>query len=214
MKLLKVYDILLSTSGPQNWWPMDGGFSPKEWEVCIGAILTQNTSWNNVKKALDNLKKENIVSLEKTLGTNEKKIAELIRPSGYYNQKAKKLKGFAEFVKTFGNVNNFLKNIERDQLLKVNGIGPETADSILLYAAGKASFVIDAYTKRIFSRMGMTGKEIGYEELRKFFEQNLPRDSRIYNEYHALIVDLGKKVCKPKPLCEKCPLGRKCKKII
>ncbi len=214
MNLQDIHDTLLSAFGPQNWWPMDGGFDPKEWEVCIGAILTQNTNWKNVEKALDNLKKEGITSLEKMIGTNERKLAGLIKPSGYYNQKAKRLKEFSKIVNGYGGVKIFLEKIERDELLGMKGIGPETADSILLYAAGKPYFVIDAYTKRILSRMGTVKKEMCYEELREFFETNLQKDARLYNEYHALIVELGKNICKPKPVCKECPLERKCRKMI
>ena len=214
MNLQEIYKILLKTFGKQEWWPMDGGFVPREWEVCIGAILTQNTNWQNVERALENLKRDKITNLERLLEINENKLAGLIRPSGYYNQKAKKLKAFSENVKKKGSVKNFLKNIKRNELLSMKGIGPETADSILLYAAGKPSFVIDSYTKRIFTRMGIVKKGIDYEELREFFERNLPRDVRIYNEYHALIVEMGKNICKPKPLCGKCPLEGKCRKLI
>ncbi len=212
MRIIEVYRKLLNHFGPQEWWPMEGGFVPKEWEVCIGAILTQNTSWKNVERALENLKREKITDLEKLLEMNENKLAELIRPSGYYNQKAVKLRGFANFVKGYGGVNNFLKKIERDLLLKVNGIGPETADSILLYAAGRPLFVADTYTRRIFSRMGLFGKDIGYEKIRGFFEKRIPGDIGIYKEFHALIVELGKDVCRPRPLCGECPLEGFCKK--
>ncbi len=213
MKLTEVCETLLSKFGPQGWWPMDGGFSPREWEVCLGAILTQNTSWKNVEKALENLKRKKITSLEKLLGTDEKRLAELIRPSGYYNQKAGKLKDFSRHVKSFGSVDKFLKNVKREELLEVNGIGPETADSILLYACGKPHFVIDAYTRRVFSRIGIVEKDIVYDELKKFFEKRLPKDAGMYGEFHALIVELGKNICKKKPLCKECPLKKGCRKI-
>lgn len=160
-------------------------------------ILTQNTNWQNVEKALNNLKTKNLLSLKKLEAISIKKLATLIKPSGYYNQKAKKIKGFIKFLKSN-------KQINRENLLSVWGIGPETADSILLYAYGYPIFVIDAYTKRILNRLGF--KEETYDDLQKLFMQNLPKNIQIYNEYHALLVRLGKYSCKAKPLCKECPL--------
>lgn len=194
--LVSIYEILLKRFGPQNWWPMQRGFHPREWEVEVGAILTQNTSWKNVEIALRNLKSEGIVSKEKTRKTPEKTLANLIRPSGYYKQKAKKLKRLA----------NFSGDVTRENLLNIWGIGRETADSILLYAYNKPFFVVDAYTRRVFSRIGLIESEWDYERIRKFLEANLPRQTKLYKEYHALIVELGKRFCRNKPLCDECPL--------
>jgi len=199
--LTEIYQILLKHFGPRNWWPMQRGFSPKEWEVEVGAVLTQNTNWKNVEIALRNLKREGIVSKEDIQRIPEKSLANLIRPSGYYKQKAKKLKALAEFS----------GKPTRENLLNIWGIGKETADSILLYAYGKPHFVVDAYTKRIFSRLGLIAKEWDYERIRGYFEKNIPRKTNLYKEYHALIVELGKNFCKGKPLCGECPLNQMCK---
>jgi len=203
-KIKLIYDKLFEAFGPQNWWPGDTDF-----EVCIGAILTQNTNWQNVEKAIKNLKDNKILSLKNLKEVNTKKLASLIRPSGYYNQKAKKLKNFVNYV--YKNYNGSLKGFFgsenlRSELLSINGIGPETADSIILYAAKKPIFVIDAYTKRIFSRLGYA--EQSYEALQELFMKNLGKNERLFNEYHALIVHLGKNLCKKVPFCEDCPLNK------
>jgi endonuclease-3 related protein len=207
--LSSIYHKLLSRFGPQNWWPVSGN-GHRGWEVCVGAVLTQNTNWNNVEKALQNLittkqmDPKNITSLDK------RRLQRLIRSSGFYKQKARRLKTFAEFVLGFGTLDDFLKRVTREQLLALNGIGPETADSILLYACERPYFVIDAYTRRIFSRLGLIETK-DYEELRTFFESNLPKDVNVYKEFHALIVRLAKEHCRKKPLCETCPLTELCK---
>lgn len=191
MNLLEVYRKLLDGFGPQGWWPVQFCFSPGEWEICIGAILTQNTNWNNVERALENLKKNNIVTLEDFIKINIKKLENLIKPSGFYKQKAKRLREFAKFVLGFGSVENFLKKVGREELLKVKGIGPETCDSILLYAGNRPYFVIDSYTKRLVKKLGIETK-MDYESLRKLFENRLPKDVNLYKEFHALIVEWGK----------------------
>jgi endonuclease-3 related protein len=196
MNPLTVYDTLLKSLGGQDWWPMHGGFNPKEWEVELGAVLTQNTSWKNVEIALGNLKREGIVSRGDVRKIPVKRLENLIRPSGYYRQKAKKLKNLA----------GFSGEITRENLLGIWGIGKETADSILLYAYDRPFFVVDAYTRRVFSRLGFVGKEWDYERIREFFEKNLPRKTSVYREYHALIVELGKRFCRKRPLCDGCPL--------
>jgi len=213
-KSLEVYKLLHKSFGQQHWWPMGGGFRPREWEVCVGAILTQNTAWTNVEKALANLRKHKVVTAEKMLQAKTNDLAIMIKPSGYYNQKAARLRGFSEYVLSFGSVQKFLKNAGRHDLLKVKGIGPETADSILLYACGKPHFVVDAYTKRIFARVGLVKNNAGYDEIQKFFEKNMKKDEKLYNEFHALIVELAKRHCKKKPLCKSCPLEGKCAKRI
>mgnify|MGYP000371380938 CR=1 FL=1 len=210
MRLVRIYNTLLKHFGKQNWWPMEGGFSPREWEVCLGAILTQNTNWGNVEKALMNLRSNGILGYRDILKAGEKRLAGLIRPSGYYNQKARKLMELAEFVSGYGTVDRFLRAVSRHELLGIKGVGKETADSILLYAAGRAYFVVDAYTRRIFSRIGLVGHDSDYEEVRSYFESNLPKDISVYKEFHALIVKLGKEICRKKPLCGSCPLSDKC----
>jgi len=192
--------------GPQDWWPGD---SPLE--IMVGAVLTQNTNWANVEKAISNLKKEKVLSLKALKEISTNKLAGLIRPSGYYNIKAKRLKNLINFV--FSEYNGSLKKmfsesekILREKLLSVNGIGKETADSIMCYAGKKTVFVIDAYTKRIFSRLGVCKKDIEYDVLQAIFYKHLKTDYQLFNEYHALIVNLGKNYCKPKPLCNDCPL--------
>lgn len=214
--LKQLYGILLDRFGPQGWWPLTVDGMPRHhagkpknsnqrFEIVIGAILTQNTNWNNVVKALVNLSSHNLISPVKIINTPKGNLAALIRPSGYYNQKAERLKLAACF---------FLKNKNpsRSQLLALKGIGPETADSILLYAYGKPYFVIDAYTKRLYSRFYGAGMGFSYEGLRKTFEDSLGKDAEIFHEFHALIVELGKNYCKKaKPLCNECPLGSMCK---
>ena len=192
--------------GPQDWWPGD---SPLE--IMVGAVLTQNTNWANVEKAIINLKKNKVLSLKALKKININKLAGLIRPSGYYNIKAKRLKNLISFI--FSEYKGSLKKMfsESDEELKkkllcVNGIGKETADSIMCYAGLKSVFVIDAYTKRIFSRLGVCKKDMEYDALQALFYKHLKNDYQLFNEYHALIVNLGKNYCKPKPLCDKCPL--------
>lgn len=204
---MNIYSILYGKFGPQNWWPAD-----TEFEVIIGAILTQNTAWANVERAIGNLKKENVLTPQRLYELDTKKLARLIKPSGYYNIKAKRIKAFLEFL--FKNYKGSLKNMFgeglkglRQKLLGVNGIGPETADSILLYAAEEPVFVVDAYTKRVFSRHGFIKKDAGYDETQRFFMDNLPVNREFFNEYHALIVKLGKTICKTKPRCEICPIA-------
>lgn len=192
MNLSKVYEKLLKQFGPQGWWPVRRNFKPKEWEICLGAILTQNTNWRNVEKALENLSNHEILTPEDISKVNIRKLENLVKPSGFYKQKAKRLKELAKFVLSFGGFQNFKKNVKREQLLNVKGIGPETADSILLYACERPHFVIDAYTKRFVKALGMKTKE-DYETLRKYFENSLPIDTEIYKEFHALIVEWGKR---------------------
>jgi endonuclease-3 related protein len=196
--MMKIYQILLKHFGKQNWWPCKTG---RQFEIIVGAILTQNTNWKNVDKALDNLIGKNKLSRAALKKLSIKELSALIKPAGYYNQKARKLK---EFVSYNG-------EITREALLSIWGVGPETADSILLYAYSRPYFVVDAYTKRVFSRMGLI-KTNNYEEVRKYFESKLPKSIRIYKEFHALIVELAKRYCKKEPLCEECPLAGRCRK--
>jgi endonuclease-3 related protein len=202
----EIFVKLFGFFGPQHWWPADGPF-----EVAIGAILTQNTNWQNVEKAISNLKNQGILNAEAIHSTPLQTLARFIKPAGYYNVKARRLKAFVQFL-----IEEFRGKIEemasedipslRKKLLQVYGIGPETADSILLYALNKPVFVVDAYTKRILSRHGLINKKASYEEIQSLFHQAMEPDPFIYNEYHALIVKLGKTFCRPRPLCRECPL--------
>ena len=202
-----IYRKLYSSFGPQYWWPAETPF-----EVMVGAILTQNTSWLNVEKAMGNIKKKKLLTPLKLLRLPEKRLARLIRPAGYYNIKAKRLKSFLDFIfKEYDASPRRMHAVScgelRCKLLAVNGIGPETADSILLYALRKPVFVIDAYTKRIFSRHRLIRDKAGYEEVQNLFMQNLGNEVELFNEYHALLVKLGKDFCsKTKPKCGICPL--------
>ena len=214
--LYKIYKKLLKHFGPQGWWPINGVYDPEKkhfsekekFEIMAGALLTQNTAWNNVEKALSNLKKENLVDANKISKINLKKLQALIKPSGYYRQKAKRIKDFAKTIKVIGNADN----IPRDRWLEIKGIGPETADSILLYVFGKPFFVVDAYTKRLVTRLGVLKSE-DYRKVQKLFENSIPQNVEIYKEYHALIVALAKKYCKSKPECDICPILKYCHRL-
>jgi endonuclease-3 related protein len=204
--LSDIYEALYSHFGPQHWWPGDYPF-----EIAVGAILTQNTNWTNVEKAIRNLKAQKALTAEAIHTMSHSRLASLIKPAGYFNVKAKRLKNFITFliIHYKGSMNRLGKpdmNILREELLGVNGIGPETADSILLYALDKPVFVIDAYTRRILSRHNIIPEKTTYHELQDFFHGNMKPDVPYYNEYHALLVMLGKHYCKPKPLCSVCPL--------
>ncbi len=232
--LLKIFNILHKEFGFQGWWPTTRDNKSPEYntnnstrelsdkeklEICFGAILTQNTSWKNVEKAIINLNQNKLININKISKIRQEKLAELIRSSGYHNQKSERLKIFCNhLINNYnGKISRFFEKdiIElREELLSIKGIGPETADSIVLYAAQKPIFVIDAYTKRIFSRIDICEKDIKYNELQDLFHSELKRDVELFNEYHALIVELGKNVCKTKPLCNKCPLNDLCRKII
>ncbi|MCD6381984.1 MAG: endonuclease [Candidatus Aenigmarchaeota archaeon] len=196
--LLRVFNRLLEDFGEQHWWPTIS--KNKRLEIIIAAILTQNTSWKQVEKAIRKLHERGLLNEKKLREIPEDELANLIRCTGYYKQKARKIK---EFLK-------FKEQITRENLLSIWGIGKETADSILLYAYNKPVFVVDAYTKRIFERLGF-GK-MNYDELQKLFHDNLPKGVKLFKEYHALLVELGKNYCKKRnPLCGKCPLKDICK---
>ncbi|MCH8119915.1 MAG: endonuclease III domain-containing protein [Planctomycetes bacterium] len=206
--LTEIYRLLYDAFGPQHWWPGETRF-----EIITGAILTQNTSWANVEKAITNLKSADCLTLEKLHHLDPAQLAELIRPAGYYNIKAKRLKNFIDWL--FDNYDGELANLEtidtdrlREELLEIKGVGRETADSILLYAFERPIFVVDAYTARIVCRHGLIAHDADYEQLRELFESNLPTDTQLYNEYHALLVKLGKEFCKPKARCTDCPLEK------
>ena len=200
--LLKIYHRLFECYGPQNWWPADSPF-----EVMVGAILTQNTSWNNAEKALNNLKKSDALNIHSILKLTEKELAKLIRPSGYFNIKSKRLKNYVTWFEKEGRFNCLNKlddNILRERLLNVNGIGPETADDILLYAFERPVFVIDAYTRRLLKSMNMIDGAESYEKLRIFFESSLSADIGLFKEYHALIVRHAKEKCTHLDNCRHC----------
>jgi endonuclease-3 related protein len=210
--VIDLYTRLYENFGPQGWWPGDGPF-----ETICGAILTQNTAWTNVEKAIIALKREGMLEPARLAGADGETLAELIRPAGYFRQKADRLKGFSVWLMKAwdGDLDEMFKLpllTLRRQLLDRPGIGPETADSIILYAGSKPAFVIDAYTKRIVGRVGLTKLE-DYDELQRFFERNLPVDVEIYKEYHALLVELGKQHCladQSRAKCMPCPVGADC----
>lgn len=210
----KIYNSLLVSYGPQEWWPAGNNFNPRELEICVGAILTQNTNWKNVELAIANMKDAGLTDVLALSCCSLEMIEKAIRPSGFYRQKAKRLKSFSLFIQKLGSFKEFSKHITREELLRQKGIGPETADSILLYALGRPVFVIDSYTKRIFSRNGISPNLTDYESWKNMFEKNMEPDKETYQEYHALIVELAKRNCKIKPICSNCPIGKECKKLI
>jgi len=207
--LIKIYRTLYQTYGPRHWWPGETSF-----EVMVGAILTQNTSWRNVEKAIQKLKGKGVLNPEGIHHLKRSELARLIKSSGYYRIKTDRLKSFIDFL--FEEYDGNIKKMGRERLgelreklLGVKGIGPETADSILLYGLKNPIFVVDAYTRRILSRHGIISEKASYEEIQKLFMDYLPRDEKLFNEYHALFVYLGKTVCKKIPRCEICPLRDK-----
>lgn len=209
-QLIQVFNLLCDNYGPQHWWPGDSPF-----EVIIGAILTQSAAWTNVEKAIYNLKKANLLNPTSLRLISDDKLAKLIYPSGYYNAKARKIKALVEHLGTVHHCSLeslFSADIGslRNELLSIHGIGPETADSIILYAANKPIFVIDAYTVRVVSRVGITPSHNCYDEFQALFMDNLPHDSYLFNEYHALLVRHGKEICRKKPLCNQCCLTSIC----
>jgi endonuclease-3 related protein len=204
--LQELYQRLWEAYGPQDWWPADTPF-----EVAVGAILTQNTNWGNVARAITGLKDQGLLTPQALNGLPETELARLIRPTGYYNLKARRLKNFLDFLANhFENSMAHLAAADlaslRPALLSIKGVGPETADSILLYALAKPTFVVDAYTFRILSRHGLIAEGCAYEELRQLFMEHLPAQVPLYQEYHALLVRLGKEWCRPQPRCATCPV--------
>lgn len=206
-KITQMYELLEGAFGPQRWWPGDTPF-----EVMVGAVLTQNTNWTNVEKAIANLKSRGLLSPEKLHELPVQVLSELIRPAGYYNVKAKRLRNLIDFL--FDNFDGDLDSLFslgifdlREQLIRVNGVGRETCDSIVLYAAGKPTFVVDTYTHRVLLRHDLIDAEADYEEVKDVFESSLPADARLFNEFHALLVRVGKSFCRKKPKCSECPLS-------
>ena len=207
-KLLSIYRKLETAYGPQGWWPGEGRF-----EIVVGAILTQNTNWTNAARAIANLKRTGRLNFQGMMEWDEDELAECIRPSGYYRQKSRKLKDFLHFLQDEyeGDLDRLLAedpSCMRKRLLKVRGIGPETADSIILYAGGHPVFVVDAYTYRIFRCQGLISEEAGYDEVQELVMQNLDLDERLFNQFHALLVRLGKTHCRKSPQCQGCPLEK------
>jgi endonuclease-3 related protein len=215
-QLTEIYQLLLERFGPQHWWPGE-----TQLEIITGAILTQNTNWTNVEKAIKNLKlaslggeadgSAGLLTAQKLYAVDLDELAELIRPAGYYNIKAKRVKSFLKWL--FEDFGGQLANVEgvetdrlREQLLSIKGVGRETADSILLYAFKRCVFVVDAYTARVAVRHGLIEGGADYEQLREVFQSNLRQDERLFNEYHALLVRVGKEFCRPKARCAGCPL--------
>jgi endonuclease-3 related protein len=207
-RLTRVHDRLLRAYGPQHWWPADGPF-----EVMVGAILTQNTSWTNVERALQALQRAGLDSAEAIAQCDAPELAQLLRPVGYFNVKARRLQAFCRWYLSRGGCERLRTRPTselRADLLDVHGIGPETADDILLYAFRRPVFVIDAYTRRLFRRLGMVPGDPGYEHLRAWLEAALGPQVALYNEYHALIVRHAKLACRTRPLCSDCCLAALC----
>lgn len=205
-RLLGLYWALLRRFGPQGWWP-----AKTVLEVAVGAILTQNTAWSNVERALERLAGRGLLDSRRLRALSAAELARVIRPSGTYRVKARRLKAFVDFLwerfgGRLGRLKRALLEELRADLLSVPGIGPETADSILLYAAGRPVFVVDAYTRRVLARHRLIPPDMAYEPLRALFERHLPSDPALFNEYHALLVAVGKRYCRRRPLCATCPL--------
>lgn len=216
--MIRIYELLLEYFGLQGWWPVNGRYDPEKksfsrsekFEIMAGAILTQNTAWNNVERALANLRNTGFLTPEAIAAADLHKLEQLIRPSGFFKQKARRLQRFAEYI--FKCHPNF-EPMARTELLALDGIGPETADSIMLYVFDSPYFIADAYTRRFISRYGVLCCG-DYEAVRDYFEKRLPPNPKLFQEYHALIVALAKRFCRKKPDCFGCPLARSCKKII
>lgn len=204
---LEMYQAMLAALGPSNWWPAQSPF-----EVAVGAILTQNTNWKNVEKAITNLREHDLLTPKRLFGAAREDLERHIQPSGFFRQKTIKLQAFLDFLNAqagldFAALDRWETQKIRCLLLAVKGIGPETADSILLYALGRPVFVVDAYTARICHRHGLVPEDVGYEELQVMFTDHLPEDAALFNEYHALLVRVGKDWCRKKsPRCGECPL--------
>ena len=207
-KLMEMYERMLAKFGPQHWWPGDSPF-----EIMVGAVLVQNTSWRNVEHAINNLRDAGVMEPHALYKVPPAELAELIRPAGYYQLKTKRLRNLLRFVvEQYGGSLEAMFSTSlaslREQLIEINGIGPETADAILLYAGGLPTFVVDTYTHRILARHGWLDYDAMYDDIKDYFESTLPDDATLYNEYHALLVRIGKDYCKrTAPNCEACPLA-------
>jgi endonuclease-3 related protein len=205
---MEAYERMLAAFGPQHWWPGDSPF-----EIMVGTVLVQNTAWRNVEHAINNLRDAGVMEPHALYQLPPAELSELIRPSGYYQVKTKRLRNLLQFVveQYDGSLDAmFSTNLHslREQLLAINGIGPETADAILLYAGGLPTFVVDTYSHRILARHGWLDYDASYDDIKDYFESTLPDDAALYNEYHALLVRVGKDYCKrTAPKCEACPLA-------
>lgn len=204
--LPEIYHRLLERFGPQHWWPGESRL-----EIIVGAILTQNTNWRNVEKAIANLKAAGVLDCRRLIAVLPEDLAPLIRPAGYFNVKAKRLKAFFRWLESrFGGdleaAGELSAEALREELLSISGVGPETADSIILYGFEKPVFVVDAYTARILGRHLLISPPVDYAMIQELFESSLPREAPLYNEYHALLVRLGKEYCRARPICSGCPL--------
>lgn len=203
-----IYQRLRRHFGHRDWWPADDPF-----EIVVGAILTQNTAWTNVEKAMARLREHQRLSLDALLALPEPELAELIRSSGYYNIKAARLRALLAVLREDGGLSGWREYDTaalRQRLLAIRGVGEETADSILLYALGRPVFVIDAYTRRVFSRLGLVTGEESYRQLAAWFERQLDADLDLFQDFHAQIVALGNGICRPDPHCNRCPLAAVC----
>jgi endonuclease III related protein len=207
-RLMAVYRRLHAAHGPQHWWPGDSAF-----EVMVGAVLTQNTAWTNVEKAIVNLKAAQALSPEVIATAPHRRLAGWLKPSGYFNIKAQRLRALCAWLIHQGGLKRIARlstAVLRAELLQVHGVGPETADDILLYAFHRPVFVIDTYTRRLFKRLGMIEGNEDYESLRQFIEKRLDSEEKLFNEYHALIVMHAKQNCRPRPRCVGCALEKMC----
>ena len=205
-RLMQIYDALMAHYGPQGWWPADSTT-----ETIIGTILVQHTAWKNVERAIANLKAQNLLDFRAIHDLDHGSLAKIIQPAGTPTVKARRLQAFAAWLGTrhgfvLDSMSSTPQNVLRRELLAIKGIGPETADCILLYAAQQPAFVVDTYTRRVLSRHLLADSDWGYDRLKGLFEANLPRDVRLFNEFHALLVEVGKKHCRKAPVCAGCPL--------
>jgi endonuclease-3 related protein len=205
-RLLNIFHVLLDAFGKRNWWPGE-----TELEIIVGAVLTQNTSWKNVEKAIDNMKHHNVLNIHTLYKMDRETLASIIKPSGFYNIKSSRLKNiinviYNDYSSNILNLNKLDMWDARERLLEINGIGKETADSIILYAFNKPIFVVDVYTKRFLKNHRLYNEENDYDTLQEFFMKHLPNDTYLFNEFHALIVYLCQNFCKKVPLCSRCPL--------
>ena len=213
LSLTDVYHLLRGHHGPQKWWPADTPF-----EVMVGAILVQRTTWANTRRAIENLKLADTLSPGAIRDTQEEELQKLIRPSGFFRSKARKLRALCEFLgERYGDSLEAMSERPdgelREELLSIYGVGDETADDIMLYAFGRPLFVVDAYTRRIFGRLGLVDPKLKYADIQSVFQDGIPRDIALYNEYHGLIVVHGNSICKTRPVCSECPLDTACPKV-
>lgn len=209
-QLMWIYKKLSSAYGPRNWWPADSDF-----EVIVGAVLTQQAPWVNVENAIVNLKDNGLLDVQRLANAEVTRVERLIKPAGFYKTKSRRIIGMARNYESVKSAYSMPIDEAREHLLSMDGVGPETCDSILLYAGNVPTFVIDAYTRRVVGRYGLIdGTASTYDSLKAMFESKLPRNERLFNEYHALIVELGKNHCRVKPECSNCPLSERCKKRI